>query len=92
MALGLVKAATAGTNSSQMPKMRIKKIPVTNSGVAVAPRLVIEMILSKGLPSLMPAKTPNTSASGMTMAKAAPAKTNVLRNLGPSVTATGRPY
>ena len=41
---------TAGSHFSQMPKIRIRKMPVTNSGVAVKPRLVIEIARSSASP------------------------------------------
>ncbi len=74
-----------------MPKIRMRKMPVTNSGVAVNVRPTTEMARSMALPSFTPATMPNSRASGMTTAKATPANTNELRNRVKSVTDTGRP-
>ncbi|MEZ4715962.1 MAG: hypothetical protein R2851_07720 [Caldilineaceae bacterium] len=91
IALGDVKIATAGKACSQTPKMRMRKMPVTNSGVAVSARPATEIVRSTNFPSLIPAIMPKMSARGMTMRNASPASTSVLRTRGHNVTETGRP-
>ena len=80
-----------GTSFSQKAKIKIKKIPVANSGVTENIIPPIERIRSSGLPSFSPAIIPRISASGITITKAVPAKTSELRRRINSRSATGRP-
>ena len=64
--MSLVTTTAPGSQSSQVEKIRIRKMPLANSGVAVATRLPIDSSRSINLPSFSPAIMPSTSASGMT--------------------------
>ena len=80
-----------GNTPSQTAKIRIRKIPVANSGITENIIPPTDSTLSRRLPSLSPAIMPSSRARGITSTKAIPASTSELRRRRKRLLATGRP-
>ena len=85
------KTVAPGTICSHTAMIRIRKIPVANSGITENIIPPIDRMRSLSEPSLRPAIMPRSRAVGITMTKAMPASTTELRSRVKMVSATGRP-
>ena len=85
------KTVAPGTTPNQTARIRIKKIPVANSGITENVMPPMESTRSRRLPSLSPASRPRNSASGITITKAIPARTNEFLRRTKMLLETGRP-
>ena len=89
--LSLVMTTAPGNQSSHNAKIKINIIPLTNSGVPVANKLVVDRNRSIHVPSFNPANIPNAKAKGITTANAIPPKSKVFLIRVSNVSITGRP-
>ena len=82
--------AEIGSTSSHSPKMMIRTMPPTNSGMAVADRPPMEMTRSSGFPTCRAAITPPRMPSGTRMTNAIRASLNDWVMAVASMSPTGR--